>query len=113
MHHSLTYSKGQIDKIMTVDQFDRVVEAILAGKYSWACVLILEAAGYNPLHYVPYRTYNRLIKNNRRKASPKPEKLQVVDLEHISSTNKPAQLVKGGAGIYPYAWQYGTADLLD
>ncbi len=50
---------------MTPEQFNQVVEAILSGKYSWACVLILRFAGYNPLHYIPYRTYNRLMKENR------------------------------------------------
>jgi hypothetical protein len=54
----------QMDKIMTAEQFTLVVDAILAGKYSWACVLILRFAGYNPLHYIPYRTYNRLMKEN-------------------------------------------------
>ena len=49
---------------MTEDQFEEIVDAVLAGKYSWACVLILRAGGYNPLHYIPYRTYNRLVKNN-------------------------------------------------
>jgi hypothetical protein len=49
---------------MTTEQFNQVVDAILAGKYSWACVLILRFAGYNPLHYIPYRTYNRLMKEN-------------------------------------------------
>jgi hypothetical protein len=57
-------SESNLDKAMTPEQFDQVVEAILAGKYSWACVLILQAAGYNPLHYIPYRTYNRLLKDN-------------------------------------------------
>ena len=52
-------------KYMTEDQFEEIVDAVLAGKYSWACVLILQFGGYNPLHYIPYRTYNRLIKNNR------------------------------------------------
>jgi hypothetical protein len=52
------------DKAMTTEQFNQVVDAILAGKYSWACVLILRFAGYNPLHYIPYRTYNRLMKDN-------------------------------------------------
>ncbi len=51
-------------KMMTEQQFEEIVSAILAGKYSWACVLILQTAGYNPLHYIPYRTYNRLIKDN-------------------------------------------------
>lgn len=53
------------DRAMNPDQFDRVVRAIVEGKYSWACVLILRFAGYNPAHYIPYRTYKRLIKENR------------------------------------------------
>ena len=53
------------DKVMEPEQFTQVVEAILEGKYSWACVLILRFAGYNPLHYIPYRTYNRLVKDNK------------------------------------------------
>jgi hypothetical protein len=52
-------------KTMTEDQFDRVVDAIALGKYSWACLLILRFAGYNPLHYIPHRTYNRLMKSYR------------------------------------------------
>jgi hypothetical protein len=50
---------------MNPDQFNQVVTAIIEGKYSWACVLILRFAGYNPAHYIPYRTYKRLIKSNR------------------------------------------------
>ena len=59
-------NSSKLDKIMSPEQFDQVVEAILAGKYSWACVLILRFAGYNPLHYIPYRTYNRLMKDHRQ-----------------------------------------------
>ena len=55
---------SKLDKAMTTEQFTQVVDAILEGKYSWACVLILRFAGYNPLHYIPYRTYNRLMKEN-------------------------------------------------
>jgi hypothetical protein len=55
-----------MSRTMTEDQFCQVVEAILNGKYSWACLLILQFAGYNPLHYIPYRTYNRLMKENNR-----------------------------------------------
>jgi hypothetical protein len=57
-------SNSKLDKAMSQEQFNQIVEAILAGKYSWACVLILRFAGYNPLHYIPYRTYNRLQKEN-------------------------------------------------
>ncbi|TAE61151.1 MAG: heterocyst differentiation protein [Nostocales cyanobacterium] len=58
--------RGYPDKKINPEQFDQVVEAILAGKYSWACVLMLRFVGYNPLHYIPYRTYNRLLKENSR-----------------------------------------------
>ncbi len=67
MSHHLVNSETKLDKVMDSSKFDRIVEAILAGKYSWACVLILRFAGYNPLHYIPYRTYNRLMKNNSQK----------------------------------------------
>ena len=64
MHNQFSKTPSKLDKAMTTEQFNQIVNAILAGKYSWACVLILRFAGYNPLHYIPYRTYNRLIKDN-------------------------------------------------
>lgn len=65
MHYKISYPESKLDKVMTLEQFEQVVEAILAGKYSWACVLILRFGGYNPLHYIPYRTYNRLLKEHQ------------------------------------------------
>lgn len=64
MTGQISFSKTKLDRAMNPEQFNQVVEAILDGKYSWACVLILRFAGYNPLHYIPYRTYNRLLKEN-------------------------------------------------
>lgn len=65
---------NSLDKKINPEQFDQLVEAILAGKYSWACVLMLRFAGYNPLHYIPYRTYNRLLKENSQvKKSNQPQ----------------------------------------
>ncbi len=60
------------NKVMNPDQFEQVVKAIVDGKYSWACVLILRFAGYNPAHYIPYRTYKRLVQSDRsgQPASP-------------------------------------------
>lgn len=49
---------------MNNKQVEEVVEAILARKYSWACVLILRFHGYDPVDYIPYRTYIRLLKEN-------------------------------------------------
>lgn len=64
MTQQYSCTQCKLDRVMTQEQFSQVVEAILEGKYSWACVLILQFAGYNPLHYIPYRTYNRLTKDN-------------------------------------------------
>jgi hypothetical protein len=46
------------------EKLDPIIDAIVDGKYSWACVLLLRAHGLNPLHFIPYRTYNRLLKEN-------------------------------------------------
>ena len=89
-------------RAMTPDQFAQVVEAILDGKYSWACVLILKFAGYNPLHYIPYRTYNRLMKDNgpKRSQSLKPSasrpEVSIRDLNHIKVADSESPRVVGG-----------------
>jgi hypothetical protein len=66
MTHQTKPAQKQPDRVMKPEQFSQVVEAIASGRYSWACVLILRFAGYNPLHYIPYRTYSRLLKENRQ-----------------------------------------------
>ena len=66
MNQDMAGHSGYPDTRINPEQFDQVIEAILAGKYSWACVLMLKFVGYNPLHYIPYRTYNRLLKENSR-----------------------------------------------
>jgi len=53
-------------KLINVDQFNQIADAIIAGKYSWACLLLLRFSGHNPLHYIPYRTYNRIVKDNHQ-----------------------------------------------
>lgn len=58
-------SKTEVDQSeikISFEEFIQIVEAVLEGRYSWACVLFLRFAGFNPLHYIPYRTYNRLVK---------------------------------------------------
>ena len=69
MSQNFCSSNSQLDQVMAPEQFNQIVEAILVGKYSWACVLILRFAGYNPLHYLPYRTYKQLMKDNRQSGS--------------------------------------------
>ena len=79
MYRNFNSANSQLDKVMTNDQFNQVVDAIISGKYSWACLLILRFAGYNPLHYIPYRTYNRLMKSHR---DIKPQSLEKTLVAH-------------------------------
>jgi len=88
MHSQMSYSGTKLDKTMNPEQFNQVVEAILAGKYSWACVLILRFAGYNPLHYIPYRTYNRLAKENCQVGRPSRDKTDSINTDQLSAATK-------------------------
>ncbi len=99
-----------IEPDLDTEQSTAIIEAILAGKYSWACVLMLRSAGHNPLHYIPYRTYNRLLKEEMQKRStmrnptatahptrPKATtKTQINDLAHIESLAESPSGVVGG-----------------
>jgi hypothetical protein len=62
-HQSNSINADQ-DQVLKTEELNEIVGAIVDGKYSWACVLILSSIGYNPLHYLPYRTYHRLVKEN-------------------------------------------------
>ncbi|NJP09941.1 MAG: HetP family heterocyst commitment protein [Leptolyngbyaceae cyanobacterium RU_5_1] len=110
----------EFTRVMEPEQFNQVIEAILAGKYSLACVLILQFGGYNPLHYIPYRTYNRIIKDqyqtgDRKKLSIKPidsprdrtepienrQKEQkgthkITDLHYLEPVNSCSNVIQGG-----------------
>lgn len=94
----------EMTRAMTEEQFCQVVEAILNGKYSWACLLILKFAGYNPLHYIPYRTYNRLMKENstakrglhQLSEDCQKQALSVDNLPHLQTTEKISSRVTGG-----------------
>lgn len=113
MNPQISYSSSKLDKTMNPEQFNQVVEAILAGKYSWACVLILRFAGYNPLHYIPYRTYNRLSKENcqlGRQSRDKADSIntdnqnaalqqrlsKITDLDYLDAVDEPHASVRGG-----------------
>ncbi|MBE9033251.1 HetP family heterocyst commitment protein [filamentous cyanobacterium LEGE 11480] len=111
----LNAESSRLDQVMEPDQFNQVIEAILSGKYSWACVLILKFAGYNPLHYIPYRTYNRIMKDNKRKMSDcvkvqhqtpnrtsKSPTVSVQDLNYSKSLNPSQQQVSGGKSVWLY-----------
>mgnify|MGYP001801659499 CR=1 FL=1 len=72
---------------MNNKQVEEVVEAILARKYSWACVLILRFHGYDPVDYIPYRTYIRLLKENYlpRKKETKDTNKKHVDIRSFKA----------------------------
>jgi hypothetical protein len=105
---------SKLDKVMTQEQFDLIVDAILAGKYSWACVLILRVGGYNPLHYIPYRTYNRLMKQHRKERQEnenrKPDECsenrqpssqsRIKDIPYLEAVDVHQKNVRGGYGDY-------------
>jgi hypothetical protein len=122
---------NKLDKAMTPEQFTQVVDAILEDKYSWACVLILRFAGYNPLHYIPYRTYNRLMKDNSKdchKRRPS-EALsfqnqqtteqnsqkahQIQDLAYLESLKQPQNLIKGGYYSPAYSRAFSGLEYLN
>ncbi|MEH2333354.1 HetP family heterocyst commitment protein [Nostoc sp.] len=90
MNQDIAGISSNLDKTVKAQQFDKVVEAILAGKYSWACVLMLRFGGYNPLHYIPYRTYNRLLKENSqadRTKQQQSENLKMLKHVHDSQSD--------------------------
>lgn len=88
MYRNYSSADSQLNKTMTEDQFDQIVDAILSGKYSWACLLILRFAGYNPLHYIPHRTYNRLMKNYRESNPPQTEMITANRNQSMAGTNQ-------------------------
>lgn len=118
---------SQLNKTMTEEQFDRVVDAILSGKYSWACLLILRFAGYNPLHYIPHRTYNRLMKSYRenlqqakensvemtanKKSTHKKSSPKLRDLCFMEEVDRQSEKIKGGTRIFSVDFKLNFADL--
>lgn len=126
MSQDISGISSNLQKTIDREQLDQVVEAILAGKYSWACVLMLRFAGYNPLHYIPYRTYNRLLKDNapaKNSQQKKQENIlvagsgienkheknlqssclsQIKDLAYLEVVSKQKTEVRGGGHLDPW-----------
>ncbi len=65
-------------------EIEQVIQAILEGKYSWACVLMLRTMGHNPSEYLPYRTYTRLMKAQIR---PKNKESKLHCIQKLSKNN--------------------------
>jgi len=64
MNQKLSPSHQISDCLIITEEWEAILKAISCGKYSWACVLMLHTVGHNPLTYIPYSTYLRLVKNN-------------------------------------------------
>jgi hypothetical protein len=104
---------SQVDRAMKPEQFDQVIAAILSGKYSWACVLILNFSGYNPLHYIPYRTYNRIIKDNMQKSNQKTNirNKPMTDVSYLDELTEIKANVQGGSRPSSQStWFHGWLD---
>lgn len=100
MTRQIPFSDTSINKTINHEQLNQIIEAILAGKYSWACFLLLRSTGYDPLHYIPYRTYNRLVKENctshNRYAEFSANNLsKITDLDYLEAEHKHTG-VRGG-----------------
>jgi hypothetical protein len=106
-------------------QADQITEAILSGKYSWACALLLQFVGHDPMDYIPQRTYSRLIKEHlsRRQAPPQHNQNNsantivgngrfanhmVQDIEYLDMDSPVVQQqleqIQGGSCPTPYLW---------
>lgn len=91
------------------DTLESIIDAILDGKYSYACLMTLEATGHDPLQYIPYRTYNRLQKQRqaryRAAACQKPASKvssissKISDIEHVEPLSQGDRRIAGGFGF--------------
>lgn len=86
MNYRVSSSPANFENLITPDELNQIMEVIADGRYSWACVLILRFIGYNPLHYIPQRTYSRLMKENSQvpttSTSTTQQKLSSVNNNH-------------------------------
>ncbi|PSN17991.1 hypothetical protein C7271_14845 [filamentous cyanobacterium CCP5] len=121
---------------MTQEQLTQIIEAILNGKYSWACALMLKFIGYDPMHYMPDRTLSRLVKENGfpgQATHKKPAKFahsssqksvsdlgdrqsrefnekRFRDLSHFEPVSESSQMIRGGNG---YFWSQYSSEAFD
>jgi hypothetical protein len=89
MNYQASSSQNDFHSAITPEQFNPIIEAIAEGRYSWACVLILRCIDYNPIHYIPQRTYSRLIKENRQVVTPAISSKQKLKSDMPTSVNRP------------------------
>ncbi|WP_016949990.1 HetP family heterocyst commitment protein [Anabaena sp. PCC 7108] len=91
MNYQVSSSQTNFQNAITPEELNQIIETIADGKYSWACVLILRFIGYNPLHYIPQRTYSRLMKENSQFETAKtPQKIPVNMPSSVNNTSRVA-----------------------
>jgi hypothetical protein len=113
MNQKISFSDPNAFKTLDREQINQIIDAILAGKYSWACFLLLRCIGYEPLHYIPYRTYNRLVKEHcqtsrlteleAKSTSVNKRTSQIQDLEYLEAVERQNSCIRGGTAWEPPA----------
>ncbi len=92
---------------LEAEKMDEIIDFILQGKYSSACLLLLESTGQDPLHYIPYRTYNRLQKQRQqalmgnvkaKDTAATGGRSRLTDLDYVESLPEQLRVVQGGYG---------------
>jgi hypothetical protein len=64
MNTSFSQTVQAAERQLKSEEMDQILSAILSGKYSWACALMLQFTGHEPLNYLPQRTYTRIMREN-------------------------------------------------
>jgi hypothetical protein len=78
MNTAFSQTVQAAERQLKSEEMDQILSAILSGKYSWACALILQFTGHEPLNYLPQRTYTRIMRenwyapNHKKSAPPAP-----------------------------------------
>jgi hypothetical protein len=107
-----SFNVGQNARSIHPEKLDQIIEAIAVGKYSWACVLMLRFSGYNPLHYMPYSTYNRIVKDVIKEAQPDTpasvakSQTAIQDLAYVESVPEEAAQCTGGFSGWRSVWRF-------
>jgi hypothetical protein len=111
-----SFNVGQNARSIHPEKLDQIIEAIAVGKYSWACVLMLRFSGYNPLHYMPYSTYNRIVKDIVKEAKPDTsaatptnqamDQTTIQDLAYVESVPEEAAQCTGGFSGWRSMWRF-------
>lgn len=119
--HGMSPHDRIADPQISSEQMDQILNAILSGKYSWACALILQFTGHEPIHYLPQRTYTRIMRDNVYapcKPNPGTNSGLLADLHPRELSEAEAHQLQGGfsawfaAPDYPGGF-YRTPELIN